>query len=215
MEQGVDQVDGIGGRTGLIGDHVDGPVGRGQLLHRRHEIAGPGAAGEYPGRPYHVRLGQCGVNGPFTVELAATVDVERSGGVGDLIGPAQVTAEDVVAGYMHQPGAGAGAGAGQIPWTYRVDRVSPFGRRLGGVDIGELRTVDDRVCAVDATVDRCCVGDVEVRVGERRHRAATAGRLGGQQPADLAAGADDDDPLRHGKSLARRFRLPRMRPAAQ
>ncbi len=93
-----------------------------------------------------------------------------------------------------------------------VDGVGAFGVTLGGIHRGVGRAVDHHVTGRDDALRRVSVGDVPLRRGQRQHIEALPRGFGRQKAPDLPTCTRDDDPIGHQQSLARRKRLPGLRP---
>ena len=151
LEQRADQVGDIGRRADLVVHHLDDPVAGGQFAHGGDEVFTV-SAGVDPGGADHHGLRQRRQHRLFAGQLGLPVHTQRPGLVVQLIGMrrrvAEVAAEHIVGGDVHQPRAGPRAGLRDVLRAGRIDRVCPGLVVFGVVDVGVGRAVDHHVAGL-------------------------------------------------------------------
>ena len=149
---------------------------------------------EQPGRADdRVRAGRGFGDRPLARELRAAVGRRRVGRIGLDVRVALVPVEHVVARDVDRPRARRGGRARDVPGAgaVRGERIRLV--RLGSVDVGPCRAVDDCVGrgARDQPVDGFCVGDIELGARERDRLEAGGGRGGGDILSEHPSRAGD------------------------
>ena len=199
---GVDQrddlaghVDGPGGLAVLVVHHVDRWPPVLELDHRTDE-ARP-VRPVQPRRPDDkARSGQAVEHGPLAGQLGAPVGGARRRDIVLRIRPAGITCEDIVGRDLHEPGAESRTGRGQVRRAASVDGQRLFLGRLGIVDRGPGRAVDDHIrpAARDRIGDSGGVGHVQAGPVHPGHRLAAGGQDGDHVGAEHAASPGDQPP---------------------
>ena len=90
--------------------------------------------------------------------------------------------------------------------------MGALGVALGGIHRRKGRAVDHHVAGRNYPLRRVGVGDVPLRRGQGQHIEVSAPGFDCQKAPDLPTCARNHDPIGHQQSLARRKRLPGLRP---
>ena len=112
VQQAAGQVDGVGGRAGLVPDDAQRVPLAAQLEHGFHEVVG--VFGVEPARAQDEILVETGGNGLLALQLGKAINAARRRGVSFEQGLVAGAGKHEIGGDVQQRGAVGGAEAGQV-----------------------------------------------------------------------------------------------------
>src|SRR5450755_16512 len=198
MDQGDDlpgHVSGQGGLAVLVVDDLDGRPPALQRDHRTGEAAPVRPV--QPGCTDHVtRVGQGVEHGSLTGQLGTSIGGPRRRDVLLGIRPLGGPGEDVVGRHLHQTRTAGLAGRGDVGCAATVDRQRLLLVRLGIVDAGPGRAVDDHIRPEggQGRSDGSGIGHIQAGPVQAGYGLPAAAQDGDQLTAQHAAGPGNQPP---------------------
>jgi hypothetical protein len=184
--------------SALIIDDLEGPSFARNSQHRAYEISSLVAV--HPGRPHDDVIHAFVADSNLAGKLGFSVDIQGTHRVIGLVGQGRLSVEDVIGRDVNDPRVVGPRSDCDVARSSAVHGHRLFGGILCGIDGSVCGRIeyDVRLRARHSVLHGARVGDVELRMCERRHIPALRACLPRELGASHATGTCDENPHLYG-----------------